>query len=487
MLHHVLKENLTLDEAIERSRAFAQLEDRDRRFVRQLVTTTLRRLGQIQNILRDYLAEPLPPKNFNVKVLLMMGIAEHHFMRTPSHALVSEAVSLARSDDLMRGYQGLVNAVLRKVCDREKDELPNQRYNLPRWMAKRWHAAYGDAWLSDLAAALTEAPPTDLALKPGAELPIVGPDAPDPEIDLRPDHEALASKPATTEPESEPESEPEFDADHRQPAGFTPPSVIKGTVLANAALRLAPAQGSIAQLPGYEAGDWWVQDAAAQVPVLMLGDVAGKRVLDLCAAPGGKTLQLAARGAHVTAVDISENRLKRLHENLQRCQLSADVIAEDALTYDSDERFDAILLDAPCSATGTLRRHPELLWQRREDSLLTNRRLQAKLLGRAARLLKPDGVLVYAVCSLEPEEGVEQIQAALAALPLEVSALPATPDWLSPLLTTEGYFRSAPQNWSQVGGMDGFFAARLQRREKEKPQAASTPKPRAGRLRLGTN
>lgn len=482
MLHHVLKENLTLDEAIERSRAFAQLEDRDRRFVRQLVTTTLRRLGQIQNILRDYLAEPLPPKNFNVKVLLMMGIAEHHFMRTPSHALVSEAVSLARSDDYMRGYQGLVNAVLRKVCDREKDELPHPRYNLPRWMAKRWHAAYGDAWLSDLSAALTEAPPTDLALKPGAELPIVAPDSPEADTAAR-----------REEPTPDDRTPSDRTPDDRTPDERTayeprqPPAIIKGETLANGALRLAPAQGSIAQLPGYESGDWWVQDAAAQVPVLMLGDVAGKRVLDLCAAPGGKTLQLAARGAHVTAVDISQNRLKRLHENLERCQLSADVVTQDALTYDCEERFDAILLDAPCSATGTLRRHPELLWQRREDSLLANRRLQAKLIGRAARLLKPDGVLVYAVCSLEPEEGIDQIKAALAALPLEASAMPATPDWLSPMLTTEGYFRSAPQNWSELGGMDGFFAARLQRREKEKPQAAATPKPRAGRLRLGTN
>ncbi len=506
-----MKENVTLDEAIERSRAFAQLEDRDRRFVRQLVTTTLRRLGQIQNILRDYLADPLPPKNFNVKVLLMMGIAEHHFMRTPSHALVSEAVSLARSDETMRGYQGLTNAVLRKVCDREKDELPHLRYNLPRWIAKRWHAVYGDAWLSDLAAALTEAPATDLAIKPGSDLPI---EAPDVLIEQEPkEPKASARAPVDQETADQTPGEQERVAEQAPeekvskaslsaqdgevvsegPDGERPrqeheaPSVIKGSLLANGALRLAPAQGSIAQLPGYETGDWWVQDAAAQVPVLMLGDVAGKRVLDLCAAPGGKTLQLAARGAHVTAVDISENRLKRLHENLERCQLKAEVVTQDALTYSSDELFDAILLDAPCSATGTLRRHPELMWQRREESLLTNRRLQAKLLGRAARLLKPNGILVYAVCSLEPEEGIEQVMAALSALPLETSRLPSTPDWLSPLLTTEGFFRSAPQDWAEQGGMDGFFAARLQRREKDKPKAAVASTPRAGRLRLGSN
>ncbi len=262
---------------------------------------------------------------------------------------------------------------------------------------------------------------------------------------------------------------------------------IVATRLPNAALRLGPSQGSIAQLPGYEEGDWWVQDAAAQVPVMMLGDVAGKRVLDLCAAPGGKTLQLAAQGANVTAVDISENRLQRLHENLERCKLTATVIAQDALTFEDEQGFDAILLDAPCSATGTLRRHPELLWQRREDSLLTQRRLQAKLLGRAVRLLKPDGVLVYAVCSLEPEEGIEQVKAALSALPLAISAMPSTPDWLTPLLTTEGFFRSAPQTWAQYGGMDGFFAARLQRRTVEKPKAASPTPPSAGRLRLAQN
>ena len=413
LLMEVVRNKLTLDEAIAESRYFSRLAERDRRFARQLSTTVLRRFGQLNRELVGYLETPLPPKLLSIKILLLMGMAEHFFMRSPSHALVSENVALARDDRSMRNHHGLVNAILRKVSDRPQHDICSPRFNIPKWMAARWNAAYGDAWLEALSKTMTQTPGLDLALKPGAEGP---------------------------------------DGEHQ--------------VLPNGALRYPTGLGTIENLPGFENGDWWVQDAAAQMPVQMMGDVAGKRVLDLCAAPGGKTMQLAAQGAQVTALDISENRLERLKQNLERCKLEAEIVACDALEYEPSEKFDAILLDAPCSATGTLRRHPELFGQRKEDTLLHNRRLQAKLLGKAVKWLKPGGILVYAVCSLEPEEGVEQVKAGLKALPITLDtdildSEATTPDWLSALWTTPGMLQTYPQTWADLGGLDGFFAARL--------------------------
>lgn len=419
LLVEVVRNKLTLDEAISDSHFFSRLAERDRRFARQLSTTVLRRFGQLNRELVGYLETPLPPKLLSIKLILLMGMAEHFFMRSPSHALVSENVALARDDHNMRNHHGLVNAILRRVSDRPSHDICSPRFNIPKWMAARWNLAYGDAWLEELSKTMIQTPGLDLAVKPGAEGP---------------------------------------DGEHQ--------------VMPNGALRYPTGLGTIENLPGFEEGNWWVQDAAAQMPVQMMGDVSGKRVLDLCAAPGGKTMQLAALGAQVTALDISENRLERVKQNLERCKLEAEVVVCDALEYEPSEKFDAILLDAPCSATGTLRRHPELFGQRKEDTLLHNRRLQAKLLGKAVKWLKPGGILVYAVCSLEPEEGIEQVKAGLKALPIELDTAildsgsdsgDTTPDWLSALWTTPGMLQTYPQTWAEMGGLDGFFAARLRR------------------------
>ena len=214
-------------------------------------------------------------------------------------------------------------------------------------------------------------------------------------------------------------------------------------------------------LPGFESGAWWVQDAAAALPAQLLGDVRGKRVLDLCAAPGGKTLQLAAMGARVTAVDKSDQRLERLRENLARTNLQAEVICADALEYRSAEPFDAVLLDAPCTSTGTLRRHPDVAWLRRPTDVRALAELQAKLVAASARLLKPGAPLVYAVCSLEPEEGPGVVAEALRngwrRAPL------TSADTLPEFITADGDLRTHPGQWPEIGGLDGFFASRLVR------------------------
>jgi 16S rRNA (cytosine967-C5)-methyltransferase len=214
-------------------------------------------------------------------------------------------------------------------------------------------------------------------------------------------------------------------------------------------------------LPGFADGAWWVQDAAAALPTKLLGDVKGKRVLDLCAAPGGKTLQLAAAGAHVTAIDKSKQRLARLRENLRRTQLDAEVVAADVLDFKPSEHFDAILLDAPCTSTGTLRRHPDVAWLRKPSDVRVLAELQAKLLAAASALLKPGGVLVYAVCSLEPEEGPGIVAQALrqgwSRKPITAAEIP------SEFITPDGDMRTLPSHWPERGGLDGFFAARLVR------------------------
>ena len=217
------------------------------------------------------------------------------------------------------------------------------------------------------------------------------------------------------------------------------------------------------QLAGYSEGAWWIQDAAAALPARMLGDVAGKRVLDLCAAPGGKTLQLAAAGARVTAVDKSPARLERLKANLARTKLEADVICADALTFSAEAPFDAVLLDAPCTSTGTLRRHPDVAWLRRPTDVRALTDMQSRLIAAAAALLKPGAPLVYAVCSLEPEEGpgvvAEALQHGWGRAPLHRGDIPGA----DMFLTDAGDLHTHPAHWPEIGGLDGFFAARLVR------------------------
>lgn len=400
-----------LDDALTRTRAYAELEGRDRAFARALATATLRRLGAIDAVLARFLQRPLPETAAHARNLLRLGAAQLLVLQTPPHAAVGETVETANAMREARGFAKLMNAVLRRVS-REGPSILEQLppgADLPAWLYTRWRAAYGDD-APRIAQALRDEAPLDLSVK----------------------------------------SDPVGWA-QRLVAARTPTGSIRLT-----------SHAAVDTLPGFTDGDWWVQDAAAALPALIIGDMSGKRVLDLCAAPGGKTLQLAAMGAHVTAVDKSAQRLERLRENLARTKLQAEVICADALEFRA-EPFDAILLDAPCTSTGTLRRHPDVAWLRRPGDVRALADLQTRLIDAAVRLLKPDGRLVYAVCSLEPEEGPGVIAKALGRgwkrVPIDAEEFAGAASFITP----EGDLRTKPSDWADIGGLDGFFASRLVR------------------------
>lgn len=414
LLVAVMDRGRSLEDALEQTRSFDALEGRDRAFARALVTAGLRRLGGVNAVLSHFLDRPLPETAPHARAMLHIGAAQLLVLGTPAHAAVGETVSAANSMRETRGFAKLMNAVLRKVA-RDGGELlaslpPGT--DLPPWLYTRWRAAYGDA-APGIAHALLQEAPLDISVKEDA-------------------------------------------ADWAER--------LFGVVTPRGSVRLPPSsqgRSSVDSLPGFADGAWWVQDAAAALPVKLLGDVRGKRVLDLCAAPGGKTLQLAAAGARVTAVDKSEARLARLRENLARTKLSAEVICADALEYRSSEPFDAVLLDAPCTSTGTLRRHPDVAWLRRPSDVRQLAELQGQLIAACAPLLKSGAPLVYAVCSLEPEEGAGSVAAALGKgwrrEPVAEGVIPAE------FLTADGDLSTHPGHWPDIGGLDGFYAARLVR------------------------
>lgn len=411
LLVAVMEKGRSLDEALSETRSFNALEGRDRAFARALVTAALRRLGGINAVLSRFLQKPLPETATLGRALLHIGAAQLLVLGTPAHAAVGETVEAAKQWRETRGFANLMNAVLRRVAREGADILAAlpPGADLPAWLYTRWRAAYG-ADAERIAAALLHEPPLDLSVKSNAE--------------------DWAAK-------------------------------LLGVLTPTGSVRLTQA-APIDELPGFADGAWWVQDAAAALPARLLGEVRGKRVLDLCAAPGGKTLQLAAAGAEVTAVDKSQARLKRLRENLERTQLSAEVICADALEFRAAP-FDAVLLDAPCTSTGTLRRHPDVAWLRRPTDIRALSELQQRLVAAAADLLKPGGTLVYAVCSLEPEEGPAIVSEALRQgwrrAPLRAGDIPGAEHFI----TADGDLRTHPGQWPEIGGLDGFYAARLQR------------------------
>ena len=378
-----------------------------RAFARRLAATVLRRAGQIEALLDRFLARPLPRRAAHTRLLLMLGMAQILFEEVPVHAAVDTAVGLAEPR-----MKGLVNAVLRRSA-REGPALVEAqdaaRLNTPPRLLAGWEVAYGGATARAVAEAHLKDAPLDLTIH--------RPDAPGP-----------------------------------LPEGVTTPT---------GSLRIVR-PGAISRMPGYEDGGWWVQDMAAALPARMLGPVAGERVLDLCAAPGGKTAQLAAAGARVTAVDRAPERLEATRANFARLGLEAEWVEADAAEWRPETLFPAVLLDAPCSATGTIRRHPDILHRRAGRRLDRLTALQDRLLAGAARATALGGRLVYACCSLEPEEGPERIAAFLAGRPdfaLESVAFPALPDAAAP----DGALRTLPSMLPEQGGMDGFYAARLVR------------------------
>lgn len=416
LLRACLDRKLTVDDAISGSRNAQALEPRDRALLSTLLLTAFRHWGEIDAILARLLDRPLPRKSGSTREILVLGVAQLVFLEMAPHAVIDLAVRSAKADRNAQHFSGLVNAVLRKVANGGpglRKGIDATRVNTPNWLWSRWVKAYGEDGARAIAAAHGERPGLDISFTSDAA--------------------AWAS-------------------------------ALGGELLPNGQLRLAPGHMAVPELPGFREGAWWIQDAAATIPARLLGDVQGQRVLDLCAAPGGKTLQLVASGAEVTAVDLSEMRLRRVEENLKRTGLAARIMALDVFSPDLAGEWDGVLLDAPCSATGTIRRHPELPYLKDEAQLRELAGLQRRMLRRAAQLVKPGGTLVYCTCSLEPEEGETRVRGFLADMP-DFQIVPATGGWLPEgSVRPEGWVRTLPSmRYGETTGMDGFFAAAMRR------------------------
>jgi len=414
ILRDVLRKSIPLDDTLDAHPDLGALEPRDRGFVRMLTSTALRRLGQVDALIDQCLTRPGPPKA-TVHDILRLGVAQLVFLGTPAHAAVDTSVELAAARDHAQ-YKGLINAVLRRLS-REGAELAKAqdagRLNTPDWLWLSWRQAYGTARARGIVEAHLHEAPLDITAKV--------------------DPQAWAER-------------------------------LEATLLPTGTLR-RPAGGSVTELPGFAEGAWWVQDLAASLPAKLMGDVRGRRVYDLCAAPGGKTAQLCAAGADVVAVDRSAKRLERVSENLVRLRLSAELVAADVAAWDPGTPADAILLDAPCTATGAIRRHPDVQRLKSAEDVTKLARAQGRLLAHAVDLVKPGGILVYCTCSIQPEEGEAQVERLLSKDP-RVERVPVTPDELGGLaepINERGEVRSLPGMLAELGGIDGFFVARLRR------------------------
>ncbi len=411
---------LALEDAL--AQHVRSLAPADAGLARAIATTTFRRLGLIRRTLDARLERGLPEHQPVLLALLATGTAQILDLAVPDHAAVDLAVRLAKADQRTQHLAGLVNAVLRRIA-RERDEILAGTAPLadgaPDWLAEHWQETYGPERAEAIARAHLAGATVDITVKADPEL--------------------WAAR-------------------------------LGAALLPTGSLRLPAETAPVPSLDGFDAGAWWVQDAAAALPARLLGARPGERVADLCAAPGGKTAQLAAAGAQVTAIDRSAPRLERLQRNLDRLGLAAEIVTGDALSLDRAGEFDAVLLDAPCSATGTIRRHPDVAWTKAPQDITRLTILQAKLLDKAAALVKPGGRLVYCTCSLEPQEGERQISDFLAAYPAfeRVPVEPAEVGGLSELIDANGDLRTLPCHLGggtdARGGLDGFFASRLRKK-----------------------
>jgi 16S rRNA (cytosine967-C5)-methyltransferase len=423
ILDGVLHKHRTLDDQLDGAGAhpgLKSLADRDRALMRRLVATILRRLGTLGHLLSRLLDRGIPTDAPRAQSALLIGAAQILWMDVPDHAAVDLSVRLVQSDRRAAKYAGLVNAVLRR-CAREGqpliDEVKAQNLDIPPWLLARWIGAYGETTARQMALAIGHEPSLDITAKTDA------------------------AQWATR---------------------------LHGETLATGTVRTL-LQGSVTMLPGFSEGQWWVQDAAAALPARLFGDVGGKTIADLCAAPGGKTAQLALAGARVTALDRSPARMARLRDNLARLSLRADDVVTDAAEWPGNGNggFDGVLVDAPCTSTGTIRRHPDVAWLRQEADIAALSVLQRRLLQKAVSLLKPGGTLVYCTCSLEPEEGEQAIASLLAAEPAmrRVPVDAAEVAGLGEIVTADGDLRTLPchlpHDDPRLGGLDGFYAARL--------------------------
>lgn len=415
MLQLVLQQRKPLEQAADECKALRALTPQNKAFALRLTKTVCRRLGQLDDLIAHFLKSSLPLDATEIGNILRLGMAETLFAGIPAHASVNSAVELAKETHFP-GLSGLVNAVLKRASKEAADYSYSQdsfTLILPEWFRTELVSAYGEETARAIHAAQLTEPPLDLSAKTPTT--------------------AMAEK-------------------------------LGAELLPTGSLRLAQSP-ALETLDGYRQGEWWVQDAAAALPAKLLGDVKGSTVLDICAAPGGKTAQLATRGANVIAVDRSAKRLERLNENLLRLHLKAEVLAADATNWQPTQQFSHIMLDAPCSATGTLRRNPDVVLHRNCDDITKLCTLQTRLLERAFSWLSQGGMLIYAVCSLLPAEGERQIELLLKRH-ADAKLLPVNPDEvgsLSEIITSQGYLRSLPCHMAELGGMDGFFAARLTR------------------------
>lgn len=406
-----------LDLTLGELAAEADLSRRDRAFAYNLVMTSLRMNGGLERLLSGLLKSGLPKNATWTKAALITGLAQILLMRTADHAAVNETVELVKAlPGKENGFSGLINAVLRRAV-REQGDLSRKLMKapelyLPDWLRKSWTHTYGKATVAAIGRSLESTPPLDITLAANEE------------------------------------------AEHWA-------KMLEAEILKTGSLRRQNAD--VSDLSGYSDGKWWVQDMAAAIPATLLGDISGKHILDMCAAPGGKTMQLASAGATVTSVDRSAARLKRLSENLKRTNLNANIVTADAGNYVPKTAVDHILLDAPCSATGTLRRNPDMLWTKDQQDVEKLANLQARLLRHAFSMLPVGGKMIYCVCSIEQSEGLDQIDWFLEQTP-GVSRQPITPKEVGGIrefLTHEGDLLCLPGTSAVSGGVDGFFAARL--------------------------
>ncbi|KFC63440.1 Ribosomal RNA small subunit methyltransferase B [Bosea sp. LC85] len=417
LIDEVLRAGTALDETYERMSPAFGLDAADAALARAITITAFRRLGTIQHAINARLERGSPKNSGPFEPILVAAAAQILFLDVPDHAAVDLAIRHLHEDARSARYVALGNALLRRLA-RERDAILNGSAapfaDTPPWLAESWRNAYGDETAAAIAASHADEPPLDLSVKDDA-------------------------------------------------AGWA--EKLGGIVLPTGSVRLRE-RAPVPSLPGFAEGEWWVQDAAAALPALLLAPRPGERIADLCAAPGGKTAQLAAAGASVTAVDRSAPRLRRLRANLERLGLTAEILAADAATWQA-EPFDAVLLDAPCSATGTIRRHPDVAWTKTPEDRDKLAVLQARLLDAAARLTRPGGRLVYCTCSLEPEEGEHQIDAFLAANP-GFARVPIKPEEIGGLpdaINAAGDLRTLPHQLRgetpRLSGWTGFYASRL--------------------------
>jgi len=422
LLSRVINKRNALDVALDSSSEFVGLPPRDRAFARMLLTTTIRRLGQIDDLITYAQERPDALKTEAVRNILRLGVTQIFFMEVADHAAVDTCVRLAEEKNMPR-QKGFINAMLRTLIKKgevriEKQDAP--RLNTPDWLLKIWIEDYGLNVAAKIAQANMSEAPLDITVKDIADRPYWG-------------------------------------------------NVLQASELSTGTLRRVIG-GNIRDMEGFDDGKWWIQDAAAAIPALLFGNVDGEHVVDLCAAPGGKTLQLASMGANVTAVDRSAKRLKRLEENLERIGLKDKVTVEiaDAVSWKNVQKPARILLDAPCSATGTIRRHPDTGYLKSVQDITSLMSVQERLLNHAGEMLEIGGVLIYCTCSLQKSEGEHQIEkflnnnANFKRIPIEAHEIGDYEE----MINDNGDLRMLPYHLSNQGGLDGFFVSRLTKIQK---------------------